>query len=634
MRRWILVYAVLGMFVLERMASSQANPIHIGPNVHVSQSHGKYTMGEVLLSADPTEPNHLLGCGIVWDEAENRQWTIVYLSNDGGKSWQPTLETKRVPNSSDPACALGRSGLAAYVALGWDENQNHILSVYRSVDGGKTWTQQEDMPMIFQGIDRESLIMDTTQSKFGNRVYITGASDIWDVRGSRKVGIGVWRSHDGGVSYEGPLKRAPTVNRVLSYFGNSVILSDGTLVSLFADLVVGKPEEIGNAALEIVTTTDGGDSISEAIKVDDFHPAGRSLTLSIPTLAVDSGDRPFRDRLYVTWADGRNWRSEIRFTYSQDKGKTWAKSTVIDDVAEPRVRKNGPENFLPTVAVNKAGVVVVTWYDRRENPDGLGWYVRARASLDGGETWLPSVRVSDKPNTFTVQQRLFTFGRATRPEANEGAMEVRPEDDAVRPSKNSRTTQRPVHVDIFFEPRVFFAGDYAGLAADAGGTFHAFWIDNRTGLAQIWTAPISVNGKAVRNGSAELAELEDVSSGMELKIVSSSYDRASNTVTIGVSLKNSSNKLIKGPVKLRLINLSSRIGTPSPANADNQVTHPGAIWDLSRLLNDNGLKPDETSKVKELVFRVDNPRELLDGKNVQTALLDFDVRVLAGGREP
>jgi hypothetical protein len=39
-----------------------------------------------------------------------------------------------------------------------------------------------------------------------------------------------------------------------------------------------------------------------------------------------------------------------------------------------------------------------------------------------------------------------------------------------------------------------FSGDTAGLVADADGVFHALWIDNRTGVHQVWTATIAVRG--------------------------------------------------------------------------------------------------------------------------------------------
>ena len=100
-------------------------------------------------------------------------------------------------------------------------------------------------------------------------------------------------------------------------------------------------------------------------------------------------------------------------------------------------------NFMPAVVVNRAGVVGVSWYDRRDNADNIGYWVRFAASLDGGVTWLKSTRVSTFPH-------------------------VNSED----PRKNS--------------------GDTAGLSADPDGLFHPVWIDNRTGIPQMWTTTIRV----------------------------------------------------------------------------------------------------------------------------------------------
>jgi hypothetical protein len=88
------------------------------------------------------------------------------------------------------------------------------------------------------------------------------------------------------------------------------------------------------------------------------------------------------------------------------------------------------------------------WYDRRESPNGMDYVARFAASLDGGETWTPSVRVAAAANA----------------------------------SGQARSGAR------FFQN----GGDTAGLAAAADGRFHALWIDNRTGVEQAWTAPITV----------------------------------------------------------------------------------------------------------------------------------------------
>jgi hypothetical protein len=62
---------------------------------------------------------------------------------------------------------------------------------------------------------------------------------------------------------------------------------------------------------------------------------------------------------------------------------------------------------MPAIAVNNDGVVAVAWYDRRDNPDNLGYFERLSASLDGGVTWLPSIRVSANANLPEVGNNRF-----------------------------------------------------------------------------------------------------------------------------------------------------------------------------------------------------------------------------------
>src|SRR5436189_299191 len=99
-------------------------------------------------------------------------------------------------------------------------------------------------------------------------------------------------------------------------------------------------------------------------------------------------------------------------------------------------------------------------------------------------------------------------------------------------NRSSSTTIAPrrtrrggrLSVSIATSGRQCFGGDYAGLAADAGGVFHAFWVDNRTGYSQIWTAPLTVPGRAIKHGSPDLAELEDISPQVKLKFSNTRLD--------------------------------------------------------------------------------------------------------------
>jgi hypothetical protein len=50
-------------------------------------------------------------------------------------------------------------------------------------------------------------------------------------------------------------------------------------------------------------------------------------------------------------------------------------------------------------------------------------------------------------------------------------------------------------MQIFAPIHIYLPGDYSGLTAAADGVFHPYWIDNRTGWHQVWTAAVRVSDK-------------------------------------------------------------------------------------------------------------------------------------------
>ena len=55
------------------------------------------------------------------------------------------------------------------------------------------------------------------------------------------------------------------------------------------------------------------------------------------------------------------------------------------------------------------------------------------------------------------------------------------------------------------------------MAVDADGVFHAMWVDNRTGVSQLWTAPITVRGSVRKHGAGDLTELTDITDKVTLE---------------------------------------------------------------------------------------------------------------------
>jgi hypothetical protein len=582
-------------------------PISVGRNVQVSSLNGDRQHWETQVAADPTHPERLIGCSIISPAEKNRSAidhkTVVYTSSDGGGSWRPTLELGPDLISRDPTCEFGPDGTAYFAAFAFSvsanspepwESETSIknLFVYRSKDGGQTWLPPAKLPII----DRPFLAIGRSTGKYGARIYVSGTGGAKRTDTKRRLTMPtLFYSVDGGITFEDPTYLISDDIHPLIGPGNSVALSDGTLVWAFGDLKdyqaslfddqQGIPENKpghSNARLRVVTSDTGGRSFSEAASISDWYLRFYDRVNSMPSVAVDETPGPFKDRVYVGWSDVRSGRAEILLSSSADKGRTWSKPVVVNDDLPRSKPGDGPDDHMPALTVNSAGVVGVMWYDRRDNPDNLGWYTRFSASLDGGETFLPSVRVSEAPY-FLDPRKLIVL-------------------DQEADARGGGTHE------IFMSAFAFMGGDTAGMAADANGVFHPFWIDNRTGVPQVWTAPVTVIGKGLKNGSADLQDLADITDKVDVDFRNTGYDPKSRIVSAEIYVKNHSEQELTGPIKVRVLSLGSTVGPAEILNSDNESARSGAIWDFSPLLQGARLKPGETSKPKPIEMRISDPK--------------------------
>ncbi|MBK7598131.1 MAG: hypothetical protein IPJ07_06230 [Acidobacteria bacterium] len=90
-------------------------------------------------------------------------------------------------------------------------------------------------------------------------------------------------------------------------------------------------------------------------------------------------------------------------------------------------------------------------------------------SVDGGESFLPPVRLSSAPSSRWGAGN-FAFSPSTWSDL----------------MKNIRVTF------LSAASRWGSGGDYIGLTADAEGVFHPFWPDSRTGTFQAMTSRVQV----------------------------------------------------------------------------------------------------------------------------------------------
>jgi hypothetical protein len=351
----------------------------------------------------------------------------------------------------------------------------------------------------------------------------------------------------------------------------------------------------------------------------------RSEGAVIPDLAVDPGSALFKDRLYVVWSDFRSGRLEVMLSYSSDKGKTWSREQIInDDRAAPDPLLNGPDNVTPVVAVNKDGVVAVAWYDRRAFEDNISWNIRMRASLDGGETWTPSVKITDKASIFGGPAETWL----AQPGGGGGG--------GGRGRGGGADTARSGGAVVSLSGRLGYAnftfapGHNGAFVADAAGAFHPAWIDYRNGMAQLWTSTIWVKGPVAVNGGGDLATMSNLSSRVSLETISTSYDRQTNRLTFRTVLKNlSKTDTVRGPLKARVLVLTSENAkTIEIANSDNELRGTGAVWNFTPQLKGGMLLPDSVSAPKDLVFQLGGLSRFREGTELRLGFVTMDAKIL------
>jgi hypothetical protein len=599
-------------------AQSSAS-IVVGKNVQITKDRARIAHLEPLMATDPQNPMRLLAASHLHYQDTTKGMAILYGSEDGGQSWKILLEPKDSTAGADVAMTYTTDGSIVFATLGRN-------TLYRSADGGRTWDKPFDIPP-FIGLDREYFITDFHRdSKYYGRIYMNGTVFPSSVdTGATGSAIGLYTSKDGGKTFDNPILKYVPLQRWILGMANSVVLSDGSVVSLFG-ILSNLPEFSRNSAhdtrasLNVTISKDGGRTIAEKNQVSTYDMnRGRSEGAVIPWLAVDPGSPQFKDRLYVTWSDFRNQRLQVFISYSSDKGKTWSQPMVIDENRGGVDPKQGPDAINPVVAVNKNGVVAVTWYDRRDARDNLGWDLRVRASLDGGDTWLPSVKVSDQPTRFGGDEEWNMRANATV------------SGDA---QKSGGRILRIGGSENNFQ---FTPGHTSGFDAGADGTFHAVWVDKRTGVAQLWHAPITVQNMVVaKNGGGQLADWVDLGGKYQVQLLDYTRDHGNNTLTYRARIKNPKDTsktakpdTLRGPVSVRVLTLDSDIALVAVKNADNKLSGPGAIWDFTSTIPAGGLLPDSAGSARELVFQLSDLRPFRQGERNRFNILSLTARVLS-----
>ena len=561
--------------------AAESPKIVVGPNILVSRD-GDIPHFELMVAASPRWAKHLVGGAMTNTKADGGIACRAYSSDDGGMTWKVGEFAEQTEfGGGDPQVAYTTRGTALFVALTMNKSEKGkdcaSMHVWRSEDGGRRWLDPAEVKCA-PSWDHEQIVVDTTKGRFAGRIYIGALYDYPVYR------VGVFRSDDDGRTWTGPVEAANGGGDIGINDVTPMVLSDGTLVVPYCDFQF-KPEKIpskgkGASGMWLVSSTDGGVTFSAPWKVltQEYVFGGNAAktlgAAGFPKFAADAGSKSFRDRIYAVWEDSRLGSTRILFARSADRGKTWSEPKPLDASVAAEVHQ-----FQPAVAVNADGVVAATWFDTRNSADGSRYDEYVAASLDGGVTFLPPVRVSSA---------------SSEPRGGGNRRQMTP----MAFFEKDRWA-----ISLLSAAGWTAGGHYMGLTADKDGDFHPFWVDARSGTSQIYTARVRVPAAAAASekksevaASPALGEPVSIAGQVTIVFDPPHFDAEKNEISIPVRLKNVSPSALYPPLRMELSGFGS--GEPESAaekdfwkdkgvtiaNAENQKPGEGASFGFDAAL--------------------------------------------------
>ena len=341
-----------------------------------------------------------------------RDWRLgfrrvgVGYSSDGGATWSDDLFVDTpFDRQSDPCMVGDRFGNFYANHLNYDnvdQYNNSLIVVMKSTDNGVSWsTPVPTHPANSNTFeDKQFTAVDRTGGAHDGNYYVS-----W-TRFPNPTRIIFVRSTDGITTFDDSVKLSkpnfePLCNDDIDagQFSIPIVDADGD-VHVFWQGYKVSPGCLFEYCIRHVMSTDGGatfspDTIAFVTNYGYYNVDGGVNTYGMPNGDCDISGGPYDNTIYISqsqWSDGYNDRTNIIVRKSTDKGQTWSTPAVVnDDDPESLI-----DQFHPWLYVNEDGVVLLLFYDQRDDPVGHTLFnAYFSASFDGGETYITNKRISD-----------------------------------------------------------------------------------------------------------------------------------------------------------------------------------------------------------------------------------------------
>ncbi|MEM4311897.1 MAG: sialidase family protein [Nitrososphaerales archaeon] len=442
----------------------------------VSQDLGRFPFqNEPSIAVNPLDPDNVV-IGAIDYQYFNM---VAYSSIDGGVTWEGPKVMKPLQRdefTSDPVVAFTRDGTAFYSYLTIRTEPVFVgnlvffaetsgVAISTSKDGGFSWsdpilatngdafTEGRELgksQIVIRFLDKPWMTTGPSpEDPKRDNIYLTYTEFLvkyptlpefpYIAAPLIEISIKLVASYDYGLSWTDPVLVSPLYSYLLGELNRPIVQGSMPVVDSKGRVYVGYYDSLDDGPFYglfspmIAWSDDGGKTFSKPVRVATMGELDftirptlfRAWSSSFAYIATGPEDEVY----YVFAANppGPD-ESDIYFSRSLDRGKTWEKPKRVNDDISDRGQ------FFPFVAVDEEGVIHIAWGDKRDDLSDTRYHIYYTKSTNKGESFEVNSRVSDFPSN-------------------------------------------PMQSGI---PE--FIGDYFGIAA-RGGEVYIVWVDSRVGFA-------------------------------------------------------------------------------------------------------------------------------------------------------
>lgn len=434
------------IILISSASFSQGSELNIGANYILYPSN--VNQSEVFITAHPTNPDVLFASANTIVFVPFFVSEGIYVKTNGGNNWFGS-DTCNGPNISfhqgDPGVSIDRYGRFILTRLG--KQPFYGIYSHYSTDNGINWSPQKTITSEGE-FEKASIVSDNNPtSPYYGRTYAT-----W-VKLSGTFPVEFSFTDDISQSWNQIL----TINSFTQRSSGADIEIGNNGEVFIAYALVSDISPFNETAISFAKSIDGGTTWSVMNNVFPINGINGTLPQKsnirvngLPRIAVDKSNSSNRGTIYIVTTQKNlapaGSDPDIILYKSTDNGLSWSGGIRVNQDA----LNNGKTQYFPAIDVDQYGGINIIYYDDRTTTNDSASVFLSR-STDGGLTW----------SDFNISDHNF------KPQPIGGLGQG-------------------------------YQGDNIDIVC-VGDKMFPVWMDNSTGIYQIWTAAISINPNNVED---------------------------------------------------------------------------------------------------------------------------------------